>query len=96
MQTLDRSPEVLLDIFSSDFAGVRDEICHIQQALVICPGVVQLYDGTRDNIDVAFFGERNVSVQICLPRCTSSFELLVVGQPIQEMVFGKDSELGTL
>lgn len=48
---------------------------------------MQLDDRAWDYVDVAFFGQRNVSVKVPLPVRAGFFKLLIVWDPIEQVIF---------
>ena len=108
VQTFNVTPEVFLDVFPKDLASRRDEVGHIDKtfAVFIIFGEdastvmlsigMQLYDGSRDDADVALSSKGLVLFEIFLPACTRCLEIRIVRQPVGKMVFWENCQFGTL
>ena len=77
------SPEILLDILSNYSASVVDEVCYVQKSLILGAFIVEFYERARHEIDVTFFGQILVLLQIRFPVTASLFEFRVMRDPIE-------------
>ena len=96
MQPLNTAPKIFLHVFASDGAGVGDEVGDVEEAFGGGAGVVEFDDGAGDEVDVTFDGEVDVFGEVCAPLAAGGFEGGVLWDPVEEVVFGEDGELGML
>ena len=63
-----RMPKVFLLIRSQDLAGIGDEVCNINELIVIAICAwMKLDNCTRNDTDIMFFCQSSVFVKINLP-----------------------------
>jgi len=91
MQSFDRSPQILLDIFADDFTIVVDKVGDIEEAFtgigllafgdacLVHSGVFVYFDNRSWNYaDLAFFGQRAILFEIVSPISTCVTKLGIV------------------
>ena len=83
-----RMPEVLFLILAKDFSFIGNEVCDVGQYVTV------FFDnGARDHVDVQFFGERAVGIEILFILSAERDEFGVIRKPISEVIFGKDGKV---
>ena len=74
---------------------MRDEVGDVNEDVGAAGGVAdELHDRTGDDADVVFFGEGLILLEVLLPVLAKRGELGGVGQPVCEVVFWEDGEMG--
>jgi hypothetical protein len=86
-----RMPEVLFLVLAKDFSFIGNEICDVGQYVTV------FFDNrARDDVDVQFFGERAVGIEVLFILSAERDEFGVIGKPIGEVIFGEDCKVAGL
>jgi hypothetical protein len=86
-----RMPEVLFLVLAKDFSFIGNEICDVGQYVTV------FFDNrARDDVDVQFFGERAVGIEVLFVLSAERDEFGVIGKPIGEVIFGEDCKVAGL
>ena len=109
MVALRWAPKVLLHVSTGDLSLVVDEIRDIFQIvawlavemiLAVRKGVPfflsNLHNCARDYAYIALFGQGLILLQIAFPVLTHVYKLLILWQPIREVVLGEDGKVALL
>lgn len=85
-----------LDVSAQDLAVPGDEVGRVQDLLGRLSLVMELEDRAGDDVDVEFFSQGLVSLEILCPFPALRDEIGLVRDPVQQVVLGQDGELRAL